>query len=843
MNIRYVHRSLPPQLGQMVANYLVFVLPIRYLALWWSLRGEEPEVPEEEITTEASKALFLTYLWARKHDRWDSSELSDLLKRETVKFGLPELSIQSWRQISVAIASHFFKAHQEGMDFEDDETKDDEETGFENSDPWDQLGSHSTSVAERAYGVRLDIGYAKTEMLLLNHVKACKAWQAWLKVNQHHQPSKVGSVGSATGSATGSKHARSESSALVCSQPKRSLKALAIQLRWSMEEVDRRVGLLFKTKGPRYRCPEQRTALEHVVTGSAQVLAVLPTGGGKSLLFQLPSCLVGAKHTVVIIPFRALLDDMMEKTKKLGIPSSRWDSVTEGQLVHNLIFASVEQVQNSNFHAFLQSLQATGSLDRIVLDECHLVLTEDVTYRPSLLSLNELRTHSVQMVCLTATLPISEEIRFRRLLCFEEQDLEVVRASTSRFNLKIQCTAGGDWEASQELAVDTLKRWAVGEENRNKRAVCFVNDRKLAEKLSKRLDCLCYHAGTENKPETFEMWRSANQPNHRVMITTAALYQGVDLKRIGCVVMLESPGSVYNLVQAMGRAGRDGAQASILIIVPDKWRPRFSTGASDSHALLEEFLVTKTCRHSVLSAGMDDRTERCDLDEPGLISCDNCARSSAKTLDWFKPELPPVRADSLPVAVPGYYKTVATAVAKTSESITQKQLRKGSRILVETKATQQKRTETLEKVLLQFARICGICYASTVLLGEVLGHTHSFNECTQKYSIIDARKQAMEDTGKKWLAPGLCFVCLLPDQICGRDNGRCTQKYKDAVLPLCWSVFQDQRLRTHLPEEAKAMDIRKYTIWLGQKPVGIANPTKTCNAARLIEKLVESSTG
>ncbi|KAJ6260827.1 hypothetical protein Dda_5059 [Drechslerella dactyloides] len=123
-----------------------------------------------DITTKASEALFLIYLWARRVSRGHSSELTKLLRWETIQYGLPELSIRSQRQISITIATHLSKACQDSMGFEDDESKgEDEMGGFEDLDPWDWLGSYSTTTVKRAYGVQLDIGYAKSEKNLVDH--------------------------------------------------------------------------------------------------------------------------------------------------------------------------------------------------------------------------------------------------------------------------------------------------------------------------------------------------------------------------------------------------------------------------------------------------------------------------------------------------------------------------------------------------------------------------------------------------------------------------------------------------------------------------------------------------
>ncbi|EPS37769.1 hypothetical protein H072_8519 [Dactylellina haptotyla CBS 200.50] len=839
---RYVHRLLPPQLGQMVANFLTFVQDIRYLARWYSLRSQRPEATEEEITRQACQATFMTFLWAGSDDRWNSQKLSNLLRRESIKFELPELSIQSWRQIAVAIAQHFFQAHHEVLDFEDDGSRVDGE-GFEQSDTFDQLASHSTHAGSNHYAVRTDIGYAKNEKILAQHVKACKAWQNWLQLpsddsSSQPEPEK--------GFVAGIKHARSESSALVTSEAKRTLKSVATQLNWSMSEVERQGQRLFKTKEFSYRCPEQRTALEHIVTGTSYLLIVLPTGGGKSLLFQLPSLLNGARHTVVVIPFRALLDDMMQKCKDAGVPSSHWCLETANELMNPLIFVGLEQVSGPEFHAFLNKLYTTDNLDRIVMDEAHLCLTDDVDFRPSLLDLNLLRRHPVQMVCLTATLPVIEEKRFCQLMDFQRKHLAVVRASTSRFNLKIQVAAGGTRAECEQLALDKLESWTTRWDNKRSRAVLFINDTKQVEAFAEKSghQYVSYHAKAADREVSFHKWRAGNHPDYRVMIATSALYQGVDLSEINLVIMLEPPNSIYHLVQAMGRAGRADQQAQILILIPKNWRPRFAGKADawNSQAQLEGFLLAKECRHNILSAIMDDRNECCNPGDQELISCDNCVRISPKTPDWFDPSLPPLQKGTLPVTKMVHPYPVTPAVVKTADDVSRGKLERSKRSLTKNLANREIRFEKLERGLVKFKTNCAACYASTVLLSNEIGN-HPFSSCPHLYTVIDARKQAMEDTRKNWLASGICFVCLLPDRICGRvDNTSCTRKYKDIVLPFCWAVFRDDTLREQFALETTCMDLRRFMIWLGERPAGNDTGMKTCNAANLVQHAIESCT-
>lgn len=300
------------------------------------------------------------------------------------------------------------------------------------------------------------------------------------------------------------------------------------------------------------------------------------------------------------------------------------------------------------------------------------------------------------------------------------------------------------------------------------------------------------------------------------MISTAALYQGVDLSNINYVVMLEPPSSIYHLVQAMGRGGRNGKQACILIIIPTTWRPKFLPEADTSQALLEEFLTTENCRHLVLSSGMDNMMERCNLDEPNQISCDNCVRSSAYKPTWFVSDLPRSRKDSLPVAKVIQYKTVATEELSTLESVAQKQLATGVNLVRKEKVTQQEQLQNFKKGIVQFKSVCAICYADKLLSKQPLKgrEVHSFDTCKQRFNFMDSRNAFF-----KLESNGSCYRCCLPDEICDRNEGSCSERYKDALLPLCWSVFWSSEYNE---------------MFLGMR---------SCNAVRLAAEVIEASIG
>jgi superfamily II DNA helicase RecQ len=142
-----------------------------------------------------------------------------------------------------------------------------------------------------------------------------------------------------------------------------------------------------------------------VLEKQTPLIVVLPTGGGKSLLFTLPACVEGPGVTVVVVPYRALIENLVERIQKCGIECIEWKHGENNPASVVIISADVagDIKSNGNFLGYARMLKAKGLLHRIVIDECHLVFTAR-NWREKLLAMKNLRLLGSPMVMLTATL-------------------------------------------------------------------------------------------------------------------------------------------------------------------------------------------------------------------------------------------------------------------------------------------------------------------------------------------------------------------------------------------------------------------------------------------------------
>jgi hypothetical protein len=193
-----------------------------------------------------------------------------------------------------------------------------------------------------------------------------------------------------------------------------------------------------------YKSPEQETALYAVVRGVSPLIVVLPTGGGKTLLPAVAAMLDDAAQqesgrpcvTILVVPFRALIEDMRVQLGKAGIQAVEWQAGVEGDYQNRRTPASIVLVSadyvgsySSQFLSYAALLARQGVLRRVVIDECHVAITAD-SWRPALRKLKDVRLLLCQQVLLTATLPPSQEAHFREAMLMP--GATVLRAETTQ---------------------------------------------------------------------------------------------------------------------------------------------------------------------------------------------------------------------------------------------------------------------------------------------------------------------------------------------------------------------------------------------------------------------------
>jgi ATP-dependent DNA helicase RecQ len=304
----------------------------------------------------------------------------------------------------------------------------------------------------------------------------------------------------------------------------------------------------------------QRAVIEHLLAGKSSA-AIFPTGGGKSLCYQLPALLLPGV-TLVVSPLIALMKDQIDALAARDIAAARLDStlsadeysrvmqqVREGQL--KLLYVAPERFKNERFRGLVESLQ----ISLFAVDEAHCISEWGHNFRPDYLKLARFahRCGAERILALTAT--ATPQVATDICRGFRIDDHCAVRTDFYRPNLTLLATQVTTTDRDEEL-ISRLRERSVGA------TIVYVTLQKTAQQVAAQLatagfPARAYHAGmkSELRNETQE-WFLASDDG--IIVATIAFGMGIDKSNIRYIYHYNLAKSLENFAQEIGRAGRDG---------------------------------------------------------------------------------------------------------------------------------------------------------------------------------------------------------------------------------------------------------------------------------------------
>lgn len=381
--------------------------------------------------------------------------------------------------------------------------------------------------------------------------------------------------------------------------------------------------------------PLQREVIDASLVGKDAVV-VMPTGGGKSLCFQIPP-LVDGRLTVVISPLISLMKDQVDALRLIGYPAAALHSavpeIEVGGIYRDLrigsiklLYVSPERMLTGAMIATLQNADNGRGVARFAIDEAHCISQWGHDFRPEYRRLVEVRQTfpgaAVHALTATATPRVQRDIGMQ--LGFRKAQLFV--GGFDRPNLTYRIVPKNDpirqiAEAVRQFEIDA--------------SIVYCISRKDTERIAGALASLgikaeAYHAGLEAEHRK-RISEEFAQERVQVVVATVAFGMGIDRSNVRCVIHESMPRSIEAYQQETGRAGRDGLPSECLMLYAPNDYVRWERLITDSSApdqlphqiaMIEEvrrFANDTKCRHAFLSEYFGQKYEA-----PNGENCDAC---------------------------------------------------------------------------------------------------------------------------------------------------------------------------------------------------------------------------
>ncbi len=390
--------------------------------------------------------------------------------------------------------------------------------------------------------------------------------------------------------------------------------------------------------------PLQRESIE-AITQKKDLLTILPTGGGKSLCYQLPALYFKDKLTIVISPLIALINDQVVALNQNGIKADKLTSELNTEDISrvyrelynkelSLLYVSPERANMDSFKSLLNQLD----ISFIVIDEAHCVSEWGHEFRPDYRKLYFLKEEfphiPIAAFTATATSKVADDI-----------------VNSLRLNAPIRLKGSF---FRDNLILNVKKRVGNGrvelvnflKNYEDESGIVYTFTRKETEEVAKFLnsrgfEALAYHAGLKNELRR-ETQDKFIKDKVKIIVATIAFGMGIDKSNVRFVVHMDLPKSMESYYQEIGRAGRDGLKSECLLLysmgdvvkkselmnsIEDE---RYKNFAKNKIEELYAYANSRECRHKAVVSYFEESLSECET------LCDNCQKEDVEEIDITK---------------------------------------------------------------------------------------------------------------------------------------------------------------------------------------------------------------
>jgi len=371
---------------------------------------------------------------------------------------------------------------------------------------------------------------------------------------------------------------------------------------------------------------------------------ILPTGGGKSLVFQLPTMMMEG-ITIVVSPLIALMQDQVSALQAQKINAQMISSAQSYEEVDDIMYSAVngdlkflylspERLNNGKTLDFLHNL----NINFFVIDEAHCISQWGHEFRDDYRALGNLKANFPHTTIAAFTATSTDNVTDDILRELRVNNPKVLKGKIFRKNIFIS--------AERRISNGQAQLKSFLSRHKNESGIIYVSSRKKTEELSSFLNqngykALPYHAGLPQhvREQNFKIFVNDNVD---IMVATIAFGMGIDKSDIRFVVHMSLPKSQENYYQEIGRAGRDGEDSEVLLLfnagdivlhkrfLTDIQNEEYKSHLETKIDQIYKYATSEICFHKQLAEYFDDTLDECK------DRCDNCLNSDDKRQDITK---------------------------------------------------------------------------------------------------------------------------------------------------------------------------------------------------------------
>ena len=529
----------------------------------------------------------------------------------------------------------------------------------------------------------------------------------------------------------------------------------------------------------------QGKSVELVCAGTIDLLAILPTGHGKSLCFLIPSKLYPEKTIIIIVPLTILIQGHVESAHKHGVTTTIWSAATVWNSASQLVFVSSENATCSEFIDYAQTLFTNARLMLIVFDEIHLLFSD---WRQKMGDMSAIRRIGAKITMLTATLPPSMEKDLKEKLCFQE--LYTLRSSTVRPNVVYSVINSNNGvnlllqliKMLLNIHLETDDRvivyfYSTAEVENTQHAIFELGDFDPHHVLKTKTTTVYSRMDANSKNASLSRWKSGENP---ILLATPVIGCGYDYPMVRTVIHFGMAYDMLSFHQQSGRLSRDGKKGTSILLTNDDYYRKIvhsmekSSSINRFVAFYNDYVLNKneTCYREIIHRVVDEDNVKCFTTKCALL-CGNCEKLKSNTeaaaineqcgeLEWFD----------------DYEQDTSMQVLDMSETY---------------RAREAYAIDTGEfRILMEFLKINNKCLRCLVIANKSHSHHKSsacpqmYGRCFRCYDTTNCRKDYIVDDG--------CRVCAYPPlfhtEMKYEFGMKCTYPHAEEMRILIWYAFR-----------------------------------------------------